>query len=143
MDTKKKETLKAVISLAVLIILSYLIIKVSSIQIGSQTYRKNCPYGTEGNLNADLVIKYIDSPYCIWCWLEKPILKKAVAEKGEMFMLEKYDIRYCDEIVNKYGFSGTPSFVFSLNDGSKEFTHYGFLSEEQFNKVICDLSKGC
>jgi len=102
-----------------------------------------CPYEVEGNLNATLVIKYVDSAYCIWCWLEEPILKKAVAEKGDLFMLEKYDIKYCSEIVNRYGFSGTPSFVFGLNEGSKEFTHWGFLSEEKLNEVICGLSEGC
>jgi len=117
-----------------------------SIPVSSEsrkTDRMNCPYGIEGNLNTTLVIKYIDSPYCVWCWFEEPILKKVVEEKGDLFMLERYDIRYCSEIVNRYGFSGTPSFVFGLNDGSKEFTHWGFLSEEKLNEVICGLSEGC
>ncbi len=112
-------------------------------QSTEETSRINCPYGVEGNPNADLVIKYIDSPYCIWCWFEEPILKKAVAEKGDLFMLERYDIRYCNDIVRKYEFSGTPSFVFSLRGGSKEFTHWGFLPEEKLNDVICGLSEGC
>jgi hypothetical protein len=142
---KEKEALKAIISWAAIIIIFVLLFKACSIPASEyrQTDRMNCPYGIEGNPNADLVIKYIDSPYCIWCWFEEPILKKAVAEKGGLFMLERYDIRYCTDIVMKYRFSGTPSFVFSLKNDSKEFTHAGFIQEEELNRVICGMSGGC
>ena len=47
--------------------------------------RSKCPYKTEGNLTADLIIKYIDSPYCVWCWIEEPVLKKMIETKGDLF----------------------------------------------------------
>jgi thiol-disulfide isomerase/thioredoxin len=105
--------------------------------------RKTCPYEVEGNLDADLVIKYIDSPYCVYCWLEEPILNRLVETKGDSFRLERYDIRYCNEIVEKYRFSGTPSFVFSMEDGTKEFLHYGFIGEKDLSNVICEITGDC
>lgn len=142
---KKREGLKALISWVVIIIIFFLLFKGCSVPVSEsgKTNSADCPDKIEGNQNANLVIKYVESPYCIWCWFEEPILKKAIAEKGDLFMLERYDIRYCGEIVEKYGFSGTPSFVFSLKDSGKEFTHWGFLPEEKLNEVICGLSKGC
>ncbi len=143
---KKKETLKAIIIWVAIIIIILLLLRVNSILGGSITEaydRGKCPYKVEGNQNADLVIKYIDSPYCLWCWLEEPVLKKAIAEKGNLFMLERYDIRYCRDIVIRYEFSGTPSFVFSLRNDSKDFAHSGFISEEELDRVICGLSGGC
>ena len=142
---KKKKVIKSFISIAIMIVIILMLLKFDSILDGLQTGpdRANCPYSIEGNQNAALTIKYVDSPYCLWCWLEEPVLKKAVETKGELFVLEKYDIRYCNDIVMKYEFSGTPSFVFSLRNSTKEFTHWGFLSEEKLDDVICGLSGGC
>ena len=113
------------------------------LQFTSAGERKKCPYKIQGNLNADFVIKYIDSPYCIWCWFEEPILKKMVETKGDSFKLEKYDIRYCTEIVRRYGFSGAPSFVFSIENGTKEFSHMGFIGKEDFYDIICEATGDC
>ena len=146
MSNKKKELIKLTINLVIIIIGFYVLYKVISMPIGFwsvKTNRINCPYGLEGNQSANLIVKYVDSPYCFWCWVEEPILKRAVATKGNLFMLERYDIRYCSDIVMKYGFSGTPSFVFALRNSSKEFAHMGFIPEETLNSVICDLSGGC
>lgn len=105
--------------------------------------RKECPYSVQGNPEADFVIKYIDSPYCTWCWFQEPILKKAVKEKGDSFKLEKYDIRYCSEIVNQYRFSGTPSFVFVTEEDKKEFSSTGFIPEKNFFGLICEVTGDC
>ncbi len=142
---KKKELFKLIIILVATIVILYLLFKVAPI-LDSQSEkinRMNCPYKVEGNLNATLVIKYIDSPYCFWCWIEEPILKKLVATKGNSFKLERYDIRYCTDIVRKYGFAGTPSFVFSFGDGIKEFIHSGFIDEQGLNRIICGVTEDC
>ncbi len=136
--SKKKERLYVIASLIVIIAILYM-----SFDFGNSSDRKTCPYKVLGNPEADFVIKYIDSPYCVWCWLQEPILKKAVREKGDSLRLEKYDIRYCTEIVKKYQFSGTPSFVFSLTSEEKEYSHMGFIAEEDFNKIICGATGDC
>lgn len=111
--------------------------------MGQGSNKNSCPYEVEGNNASDFVIKYVDSPYCFWCWLEEPILKKLVIEKGNSFRLERYDINKCTEIVKKYGFSGTPSFVFSLENETKEYTHFGFIDEDKFFKLICETTGDC
>ncbi len=145
MAKKKEEIFKPIISWAVIITIFFLLFKACSTSAleSEKMGRANCPYKVEGDQNANLVIKYVDSPYCFWCWLEEPILERAVATKGNLFRLERYDIRYCKDIVTEYGFSGTPSFVFSLRNDSKEFAHSGFMQEEELNRVICGLSRGC
>ena len=134
----KKKRIYFIISLVIVLSVLYLFSN-----LAQDKDRKNCPYKTEGNLNADFVIKYVDSPYCIWCWLEEPVLKKMVETKGDLFKLEKYDIRYCTEIVSKYKISGTPSFVFSLENGTKEFPHMGFIGEVDFADIFCDVIGDC
>ena len=110
---------------------------------GNQSYRVTCPYKVEGNPNASFVIKYVDSPYCVWCWLEVIELRQILSTKGNSFRLESYDIRYCDKEIGKYKFSGTPSFVFSVDNGTKEYTHYGYLDAEQLDKIICETTGDC
>ncbi len=104
---------------------------------------KSCPDKIEGNSDAPLKIKYFESPYCVYCWLEEPKLKSLLKEKGTLFSLERYDLRFCHNQTKKYGISGTPSFVFSLENGSKEYTHYGFLEKEQLEKVVCEVTEAC
>lgn len=145
---KRKETISAILSLAATIVLVFLFVKFVPILFtkglsSSNVDRTKCPYKVEGNLNASFVIKYIDSPYCVWCWFEEPILEKMVETKGNSFKLEKYDIRYCTDIVNKYGFSGTPSFVFSLDNGTKEYPRVGYIGDVDFSNIICEVTGDC
>ena len=138
---KKKENRKALFAFISIIVILYIMISLSSDK--DDFDRKICPFNVEGNNNSDFVIKYVDSPYCFWCMIEKPILKKMVKTKGHLFKLEHYDIRYRSDIVKKHKFSGTPSFVFSVDNGAKEYARMGYINEENLEKIICELSKGC
>ncbi len=132
-----KEKIYGILALIGIIAISYLLITKEKID------RTKCPYKIEGNITANLTIKYIDSPYCMWCWIEEIVLEKLLDEKGGSFKLEKYDINYCKDITSKYKFSGTPSFVFSVNNEEKEFTHSGYIPEEKFNQMICEVTGNC
>lgn len=144
---KNNELLYAALTwIAVIVVVLFSIKFVSSSFRGilmESSGRGGCPYKVEGNVNASFTIKYIDSPYCFWCWLEEPILERLVAAKGNSFKLEKYDIRYCDDIVDKYRFSGTPSFVFGLEGEEKEYSHSGFIPEDDLNEIICKATGDC
>lgn len=139
-----KETIYAILALVGIFAISYSLINIKGSSANKEKIdRSKCPYKIEGKFTANLTIKYIDSPYCIWCWFEEPVLKNLVAEKGHSFKLERYDIDYCAALLTKYKFSGTPSFVFSLDDESKEYAHTGFIPEENFNKIICEVTGNC
>ena len=139
-----KETVYAILALVGIFAILYFFVNIRSPSLNKEKIdRTRCPYKIEGNPASNLTVKYIDSSYCIWCWFEEPVLKKLVAEKGNSFKLERYDINYCATLLMKYKFSGTPSFVFSLDDGSKEYAHTGFIPEENFNKMICEVTKNC
>lgn len=142
---KKESTIHFILLIAAMIASLYIIINYVSLspEYEDGPGRKVCPYKTEGNANASLVIKYIDSPYCFWCMIEDGVLKKVLAKKGDSFRLERYDIRYCKDIVNMYEFSGTPSFVFSMENGTKEYTQSGFIREDVFYMVICKATGDC
>jgi len=142
---KKESTIHFILLITAMIALLYIIFTYlpMSTEYGDGIQRTVCPHKIEGNPNATLVIKYIDSPYCFWCMLEDKVLKKVVAKKGKSFKLERYDIRYCKDVVNKYGFSGTPAFVFSMENGTKEYTQAGFIKEDLFYQVICKATNDC
>jgi len=142
---ENKELTISILSLIAVIVVLYLLFKYASIPSfpGENKYnRTKCPYKVEGNLSSQFVIKYIDSPYCVWCWIEEGVLKEVIAEKGSLFKLERYDIRYCP-IARDYNISGTPSFVFSLEKENKEYVHTGFVSKSQFSKIICEVAEDC
>jgi len=144
MEKKKrisKDTIYAIFTWCGILIIFYLII--FGIPFKEKVDRTKCPYKTEGNPQADFVVKYIDSPYCPWCWLEEFTLKSAVKKKGNSFSLERYDIESCTDIVRKYKFSGTPSFVFSLKNEAKEYTHWGYIGKKDFFKLICGTTGDC
>ena len=143
MEKKKisRDTIYAVLTWSVIFIIFYLL--VFGLPFSEKADRTKCPYKIEGNPKADFVIKYIDSPYCIWCWLQEPVLKKLVKTKGDSFRLERYDIKYCTDIVKKYRFSGTPSFVFSVENGTKEYTHWGYINKKDFFNIICETTRNC
>lgn len=137
----KKDTIYSIIAWCLIIVIFYLL--VFGIPLKEKFNRKECPYKTEGNSQADFVIKYVDSPYCSWCWLEEFTLKKLVKKKGDSFYLERYDIRYCTEIVRKHRFSGTPAFVFSVENGTKEYAHSGYIKKDDFFNIICEATGDC
>lgn len=136
-DTKKifgikRKTFVFIIELVVVVILFFIILGFKKGSIGSA----ECPNIIEGNLDADLKIKYFYSPFCPYCWKEEPILKEMLDKHGNAFSLERYDIRYCDKEVDKYKIMGTPAFVFSKNGEDKEFKQPGFISKKQLEKII-------
>jgi len=126
----------------IIIVLGILTIQVKAMMNDNGEFdRKLCPYTVEGNKSASLKIKYFDSPYCFYCWLEKPILKRSLEAKGTLYNIEKYDIRYCLAEKKRYNMPGTPGWVFISE--KKEFPTYGFIEEERLNSIICELSGGC
>jgi FKBP-type peptidyl-prolyl cis-trans isomerase 2 len=102
-----------------------------------------CPDTVEGNTSAILKIKYFYSPFCPWCIKEEPILEELIQTYGHLFNIDRYDVRYCPEQVSKYQVSGTPAFVFSTENGAKEFVHPGFIERDKLKEIICGITKGC
>ena len=142
-DQFKFMLLSAITLLGILFVISQLIGLPTGAFALDDIDRTKCPYSVEGNTSASLVIKYIDSPWCSWCWLEEPILRRLVERKGNILSLEKYDIRKCADAIRQYQFSGTPSFVFSVDNSSKEFPHTGYIDEPTFYKIICEITGDC
>lgn len=135
----KKDTIFSIASWAGIIILLFIFINLKSGSIGN----KECPDRIEGNVNATLLIKYFESPFCFYCWLEEPILTDLLSRRGNLFTLERYDVRYCHNETARYKVSGTPSFVFSLKNETKEYVHYGFIDKRKLEGVICEADGGC
>jgi hypothetical protein len=128
----KRKTFISIIEFAGILVLFLLILQFKKGSIGS----KQCPDLIQGNEDASFKIKYFYSPFCFTCWKEEPILRNMLNKHGDSFLLERYDIRYCDAEVNQYKIMGTPTFVFII--GNKEFPKHGFISEEQLEKIIMD-----
>ncbi len=111
-------------------------------------FRQNCPHTIQGNPNATLVIKYFDNPYCPWCRKEEPILMKLEKEIGNLYRMERYDIRYCTKQVNQYKIAGTPTFIFigkgeGTNGSDMQLRRDGYQEESDVTDIICTMSKGC
>lgn len=141
---KKKEKKYTYLALFGIVILLYLILKVSGAAARDDGYdHTKCPYNTQGNNNSDFIIKYIGSPTCFWCMIEEPILDDLIEEKGNSFKLESYDIRYCNDLIKKYNIVGTPSFLFGIKGNSEEIPHIGFISKKNFNNIICEATGDC
>lgn len=102
-----------------------------------------CPDEQSGNPEAELTIKYFYSPVCFWCILEDQHLDELLQKEGQAFKLEKYSREDCDDIMQKYKLSLTPSFVFSTKKNSKEYTVDGYISKENLAKIICDVTGYC
>ena len=103
--------------------------------------RRKCPYKVAGNSQANLSIKYFGNPYCIWCIILEPKLKKLEEQKGNSFVISYYDNRYCNEEVKKYGVVAVPFFVF--NDSIKEVRHPGYLEDADLRSIICQATGDC
>lgn len=136
----KKFVLGAII---LIIVLAIITINAGAILNNDGYDKTKCPFVVFGNKESDLKIKYFETPYCFYCWLEKPILERLVQDKGDIFHLEKYDLRYCKEEANKYNIRGVPSFVFGINNQTKEYTTYGFIPEDKLNSIVCELTAAC
>ena len=144
----KKFVLGAVV---LIIILAIITINAGAILNNDGYDKTKCPFVIFGNKDADLKIKYFETPYCFYCWLEKPILERLVQNKGSVFHIEKYDLRYCKEEANKYNIRGVPSFVFAVKNNDdvqkdavpKEYTAYGFIPEDKLNTIVCELTATC
>ena len=144
-DEKKKDTRKifgikrnlffSILEWAGLIILFFIILGFKEGNIGSAA----CPDSIQGNVDANFKIKYYYSPFCPSCWKQEPILRDMLTTYGKDFSLEKYDVRYCKEEVNKYRISGTPSFVFTIIDESKEFPLHGFIARDKLEDIMNDV----
>lgn len=107
------------------------------------TLQGNCPDSIGGNDQAYLRIKYFYSDFCPWCQREEPILQKIVQENGNLFYIEWFNINSCSDDVKKYKIGGVPTFIFSTSDEKKEYSHYGFIYEDDLRKLICDVTGGC
>ena len=83
-----------------------------------------------------MTIKYFTSPNCLYCWIEEFSLGKITKSRGELFALEKYDIRFCNQIAREYRITGTPGFVFS--NGDEEETVYGYMNRDKIEAMVCN-----
>lgn len=102
-----------------------------------------CPGEQAGNPDANLTIKYFYSPVCFWCVLEDKNFDELLRQEGQAFKLEKYSRENCDDFMQKYKLSLTPSFVFSSKNDPKDYTVDGYISKENLAKVICDVTGYC
>ncbi len=105
--------------------------------------QSTCPDSVGGNNQSYLRIKYFYSDFCPWCIKEEPILQKLVEEYGNLVYIEWFGTGFCSEKANRYKVSGVPTFVFSVKDEDKEYSHYGFIYEKDLRKLICDVTGGC
>lgn len=102
-----------------------------------------CPGQRAGNPSANLTIQYFYSPVCFWCVLEDQHFDELLQKEGQAFHLEKFNREDCNDVMQKYKLSLTPSFVFSTKNDSQEYTVDGYISKENLTKVICDVAGYC
>ncbi|MEM3154568.1 MAG: thioredoxin family protein [Candidatus Woesearchaeota archaeon] len=96
------------------------------INFGPLLLSNNCPkktYGAGGE-----TIKYFSSPFCLACWVQKPVIEKVAAEQDVTF--EEYDVDFCREAAKPHYVRGVPAF--KINDTIK----YGLRNEEQLLELI-------
>ena len=104
---------------------------------------EECPDAYGGFDESLLQVKYFYSRFCPWCIREEPILQRLVKDYGALIYIEWYNINDCQELVNKYKVGGVPTSVFSTYNNQTEYSHYGFIYEEDLMKLMCDVSGGC
>lgn len=105
--------------------------------------KEKCPDAKGGSENAYLHVKYFYSKFCPWCIKEEPILQKIVKNYGDHIHVIWYNINNCPELVEKYKVSGVPTFIFSTFNNQTEYSHYGFIPEEDLMKLMCDVTGVC
>ncbi len=89
-------------------------------------FSSDCPAKTYGT--AEKHIKFFSSPFCVACWVQKPIVEKLAAEGKVAF--EEYDADFCREAAAPHYVRGVPSFI--INDT----VFYGLRTEEQLRELI-------
>ena len=123
-----------------LIIALYSIIGLSNGSVGV----KACPDSTSGPdpAGAKLTIRYFGNPFCVYCWMEDPIMHRLAERHHDVLRYEHYDNRYCSEVASAYGISAVPGFVFNLTNG-QTISHVGYLKESYLSQVVCEATGSC
>lgn len=123
-----------------LIIILYFAIGLKTGAVGEKT----CPDKTNGPAfgNANLTILYFGNPFCVYCWIEDPILERLSERHKNVMRYEHYDNRYCINMTQAYGIYAVPGFVFKTSSGNIA-THTGFLTETYLSQVICETTGSC
>lgn len=104
---------------------------------------EKCPDAEGGMGEAFLQVKYFYSEYCPWCKKEEPILQKMIDEYGNLVHIGWYNLNDCPKLVKQYEVGGVPTLVFSTTENPTEYSHYGFVYENDLKKLICDVTGGC
>jgi len=115
----------------------------TNVTVGKQDTGLKCPDATGGLNKAFLHVKYFYSEYCPWCQKQEPILQKLVKKYTNFVYIEWYNVNDCQSMVEEYKVSGVPTTVFKTFDNHTEYSHYGFVYEKDFVKLICDVAGGC
>lgn len=135
-----KDTASIIISITILIgVTAGVSMWLSATTVKDGVDYRACPRIIEGNPNATLVIKYFDSPYCMYCIKEEPSLQALHKEIGDLYRFERYDIRYCKTQVKEYRVMGTPTHVF--NNTLRAFTIPGYMEKWQLEDTIRVLAE--
>jgi len=116
---------------------------INGVFLGKVKTNEPCPDAEGGLDTAVLQVKYFYSKFCAWCMKEEPILQRLVKEKGNFVNIKWYNVRSCPELTAKYKVSGVPTFVFSTFNNKTEYSHYGFIYEEDLKKMVCEVSGEC
>ena len=105
--------------------------------------KTGCPREVKGSENPVVSIAYMDSPTCVYCWLEVPVLKKMVEIHGDEVKLEYYDINDCRQLGKEYAIAATPSFIFFSQERNISLVRQGYLSYPNMERIICSLGVSC
>jgi hypothetical protein len=82
-------------------------------------------------------VRVIDSPYCNLCWEQSiNVHPKLLEEFGDQLFIEKYDIRHCGEVIDEYGFLGTPGYVFTNVETSDESIYYSAVNFNDMKEIV-------
>ncbi len=103
---------------------------------------KNCPSVKAGRPDAPLKFKLFTTETCPFCVAENKVLNELLAEYGNLFYGEWYDLSVCKTEAEKYKISGVPTFIFNAKGAEKDPT-YGFLDKQQMTDYICRVSGEC
>jgi phosphatidylglycerol:prolipoprotein diacylglycerol transferase len=131
-----KQLLKIIGIVAVLFVLVQLITYGVGVSFDTEEL-KQCPHSVEGNTSANIRVRVIDSPYCNLCWEQSiNVHPKLLEEFGDQLFIEKYDIRHCGEVIDEYGFLGTPGYVFTNVETSDESIYYSAVNFNDMKEIV-------